>query len=83
MTSYAKRLLLTAAIIVSVLFVVVFETHKTKEPDFAAEDHAVWRDGYCIWLCEPINETSMDHLLWKLEDRWLCACSDGRGYVIP
>ena len=83
MTPYAKRLLLAAAIIASVLFVIVFEVGKSKQIDKEESDDWVWRDGYCIWLCEPIGGVPLDHVLWKLEDRWLCACSDGRGYIIP
>lgn len=56
-----------------------------EEPAVVEEGPGTWRDGFCIYICEPINGPALDHHVWRQEpdDRWICECSDGHLYVIP
>lgn len=82
--AYQKRLLIAAAVIVSVLAVILFETAGGEDAVVEPEEGpGTWRDGFCIWTCEPIGGVPLRHKVTKLDDDWLCWCSDGHVYVIP
>lgn len=53
------------------------------EPVVVEEGPGAFRDGMCIWTCEPVNGPKLDHKMWKPGDDWLCWCSDGHVYLIP
>ena len=54
-----------------------------EEPAEIEDGPGAFRDGMCIWTCEPINGVKLDHKMWKPGDDWLCWCSDGHVYLIP
>ncbi len=62
------------------------------EPEESAvveEEPGAWREGFCIYTCEPLGGVPLSHKIWKQHescfggDRWLCACADGHVYLIP
>lgn len=83
---YAKRV----ASVILFLFVVLLTAgcimlaDCNRAPDLQS-DPGTWRDGFCIYTCEPVNGPALSYKVWRQEqdDWWICECSDGHLYVIP
>ncbi|MCH8243852.1 MAG: hypothetical protein IH897_14750 [Planctomycetes bacterium] len=80
--AYLKRLAVVALALGALLTVASTLAYCAFVPVTVPPD--VWRDGACIYKCEPLGGVALDHMTWQREDgRWLCSCSDGHVYLLP
>ncbi len=82
------RMVSTAVILAAVLATIAYVAYTEfgEKPDFTAEDHAVWRDGMCIWICESRWAERLSVYEQKLgvgASEWRCGCTDGHVQTIP
>ena len=78
--AYLKRVSLAMLALIGLLTIgciTLAECTRSLEPT-----PDTWREGACIWKCEPINAVPLSHRMWKQDNRWLCECGDGHIYVI-
>lgn len=86
-----KRLSLVAFVLIGLLLIgncVVSGVLWWEAESVQRHDDSVWRDGLCIWICEPRGEDVTRFRVWEQRlgfdaYEWRCGCTDGHVQVIP